>query len=71
MAPSMDYTRNMAYEGLDAIARELCDLLQEQIETVAGREFNCFTDEELSAYRQRKARILELRAELDKFVKPT
>jgi len=57
--------------GLDQIARELCDLLQCQIEAVVGRKFNDFTQTELDSYQKRKRRILELRAELEKFVKPT
>ena len=57
--------------GLDAIARELCELLQQQVESVVGRKFNDFTEEELEAYERRKRRILELRSELDKFVRPT
>src|ERR1035441_3194605 len=44
--------------GLDAIARELCDLLQQQVESVVGRKFNDFTEEELEAYQRRKRRIL-------------
>jgi hypothetical protein len=57
--------------GLDAIARELCELLQQQVESVVGRKFNDFTEEELEAYERRKRRIVELRLELNKFVKPT
>jgi hypothetical protein len=57
--------------GLDAIARELCELLQQQVESVVGRKFNDFTEEELEAYQRRKRRILELRSALDKFVRPT
>lgn len=57
--------------GLEQIADELCRLLQEQVEVVAGRTFNDFTDEELAGYEKRKARLLVLRAELGKFVKPT
>ncbi|MGB2605180.1 MAG: hypothetical protein WBC78_16400 [Candidatus Sulfotelmatobacter sp.] len=56
--------------GLDAIARELCELLQQQVESVVGRKFNDFTEEELEGYQRRKQRILELRSELNKFVKP-
>jgi len=56
--------------GLDAIARELCELLQQQVESVVGRKFNDFTEEELEAYGRRKRRILELRSELDKFARP-
>ena len=58
-------------KGLDAIASELCGLLQDQIETVMGREFDDFTEDELVTYRQRKEQILELRAELQKSAKPT
>lgn len=61
----------MDASGLDQIAAELCVLLQEQIETIAGRKFNDLTQEELDAYARRKARILELRSELQKFVRPT
>jgi len=57
--------------GLDAIARELCELLQQQVESVAGRKFDDFTEEELEAYQSRKRRSLELRSELNKFVRPT
>jgi hypothetical protein len=57
--------------GLDAIARELCELLQQQVESVVGRKFNDFSEQELEAYAVRKRRILELRSELDKFVRPT
>ena len=56
--------------GLDAIVRELCELLQQQVESVVGRKFNDFTEEELEAYGRRKRRILELRSELDKFARP-
>ena len=61
----------METAGLDAIARELCELLQQQVESVVGRKFSDFTEEELDTYQTRKRRILELRFELDKFVRPT
>ncbi len=61
----------MDASGLDQIATELCRLLQEQVETVIGRKFNDLSEEELQAYDKRKARILELRAELHNFVQPT
>jgi|CZKH01.1.fsa_nt_gi hypothetical protein len=57
--------------GLDAVASELCELLQQQMDAVVGRKFNDFAEEELEAYQGRKRRILELRSELDKFVRPT
>ncbi|MGA7400282.1 MAG: hypothetical protein WBW38_09685 [Candidatus Sulfotelmatobacter sp.] len=56
---------------LDAIALELCELLQEQMEAIVGRKFNDFTKEELQAYERRKHQILELRSELDEFARPT
>lgn len=56
--------------GLDEVARELCELLQQQIEAVVGRKFNDFTDEELAAYEKRKRRIAELRSTLQNFVRP-
>jgi hypothetical protein len=61
----------METAGLDAIARELCELLQQQVESVVGRKFSDFTEEELDTYQTRKRRILELRFELDKFVRAT
>jgi hypothetical protein len=57
--------------GLDAIARGLCELLQQQVESVVGRRFDDFTEGELEAYQRRKRRIFELRSELDKFARPT
>ena len=57
--------------GLDQIAAELCRLLQEQIETVIGRKYNDLSEAELEIYTKRKARITQLRSELQKFVRPT
>jgi hypothetical protein len=51
--------------GLEQIARELCRLLEEQVELVTHRKFNDLTDEELAAYEKRKARILALRSQLE------
>jgi hypothetical protein len=56
--------------GLDAIARGLCELLQQQVESVVGRRFDDFTEGELEAYQRRKRQIVELRSELDKFARP-
>ncbi len=53
---------DMAQVG--AIAREVCELLQIQVESVAGRNLKDFTKEELKAYEARKRRILELRSSL-------
>jgi hypothetical protein len=55
---------------LKRIADELCRLLQEQVETLGKRRFGELTDRELAAYEKRKARILNLRVALEKFVKP-
>jgi hypothetical protein len=57
--------------GLREIADELIRLLQQQVDAIAGRRFNDLSDEELSAYEHRRSRILVLRTELDKFVRPT
>jgi hypothetical protein len=59
----------MGTQELDRILRELCDLLQCQIEALVGREFNDFTEMELDAYLHRKRRILELLAEMEKHEK--
>jgi hypothetical protein len=56
--------------GLEEIARELCQLLQEQIELVTHRKFNDLTEDELAAYEQRKARIQALRSKLAEFAMP-
>ena len=56
--------------GLEEIARELCELLQEQIKLVTHRKFNDLTEDELAAYEKRKARILVLRSQLAEFSKP-
>jgi hypothetical protein len=57
--------------GVAEIADELIRLLQQQVDAIAGRKFSDLSDEELSAYQNRKDRILVLRRELDKFVRPT
>ena len=56
--------------GLEQISRELCRLLQEQVELVTRRNFNDLTEEELAAYEQRKARVLALRSQLVEFDRP-
>jgi hypothetical protein len=56
--------------GLESVANELCQLLQEQIELVTRRKFNDLAENELAAYEQRKARILVLRSKLAEFAKP-
>ena len=53
---------------LKEIADELCHLLQDQVEILGKQEFEDLTDQELAAYEHRKARILNLRVALGKFV---
>jgi hypothetical protein len=57
--------------SFDAIALELCDLLQLQLDSIMGRRLTDLTPDELDAYRKRKAHIAELRSELHRFSKPT
>jgi hypothetical protein len=54
-----------------AIALELCDLLQLQLESLMGRRLTEFTPDELDAYQKRKALIEELRSELHRRANPT
>jgi hypothetical protein len=65
------YLCYMDTTGLDVIASELCELLQQQMDAVVGRKFNDFAEEELETYERRKRRIFDLRFELDKFARPT
>jgi len=57
--------------GITAIALELCDLLQLQLDSIMGRKLTEFTPQELDAYRKRKSRIAELRSELHRLANPT
>lgn len=54
----MDSTR------VASIALELCDLLQLQLDSIMGRKLPELAPEELKIYQERKARIAELRSEL-------
>ncbi|MGB9234257.1 MAG: hypothetical protein WCC04_07565 [Terriglobales bacterium] len=56
----MDATR------LEQIARELPELLDRQVEAILGRNFRDFTENERTAYEERKRRILHLRTQLRK-----
>jgi len=42
------------------IALEVCDLMQQQLDSILGRKLTDFTPEEVAAYQKRKARIAEL-----------
>jgi hypothetical protein len=55
----MDVTR------LTQLARELPDLLEEQMQALAGRTLDLLSNSERAAYHERKEKILELRMELE------
>jgi hypothetical protein len=57
--------------SIAAIALELCDLLQLQLDLIMSRKLTDFTPDELDAYQKRKSRIAELRAELHRLANPT
>ena len=57
--------------SIAAIALELCDLLQLQLDSITGRKLTDFTPDELDAYQKRKSRIAELRSELHRIANPT
>ncbi|MGA3194368.1 MAG: hypothetical protein ABSD39_05140 [Terriglobales bacterium] len=46
------------------IARELLDLLDQQVAVIVGRNFNDLSKDEADSYQCRKRRILELRSAL-------
>ena len=48
----------------DEVARELLDLLDQQVATIGGRNFNDLSQDEAEAYQSRRSRILELRSAL-------
>jgi len=51
----------------EKITRELLDLLDQQVDAIAGRSFDDLSKEERDAYEERRRRILELRSKLEKF----
>jgi hypothetical protein len=61
----------MGPSGVAAIALELCDLLQLQLDSIMSRKLSDFTSHELDAYQKRKSRIAELQAELHRLANPT
>ena len=77
---SMDPTlRNFAIDSkglimdtaaFDQVTHEICDLLDQQVAAIVGRNFNELTKDELDAYQNRRRRILELRAALEKLLGP-
>ena len=54
----------------EQIARELLDLLDQQVAAIVGRNFNDLTKDEKDAYQCRRRRILELRSALDELLPP-
>jgi hypothetical protein len=57
----------MERTGIEEIARELCDLLDQQMKAISGRGLEDLTDEELANYERRRTRLATLRSELAKF----
>ena len=49
----------MGSTEFEQIARELLDLLDQQVAAIVGRNFNDLTTDEVNAYQCRKRRILE------------
>jgi len=54
---------------LEQIARELLDLLDQQVVAIVGRNYNEFTHDEVDAYESRKRRILDLRSRFGQILK--
>jgi hypothetical protein len=61
----------MGPNSIAAIALELCDLLQLQLDSIVRRKLTDFTADELDGYRKRKSRIAELRSDLHRLANPT
>jgi len=55
----------------DAITHEILELLDQQVQTIFGRKFNDFTQDEKDVYQNRKRRILELRSKLQDLLGPS
>jgi len=52
--------------SFEKIARELLDLLDQQVDAIAGRSFDDLSKEERDRYEERRRTILELRSKLEK-----
>jgi hypothetical protein len=57
----------MARAPLSEIIRELCDLLDQQMNAVSNRGLRDLPPDELREYERRSKRIAELRSGLDTF----
>jgi hypothetical protein len=52
------------------IALEVCNLFQQQLDAISSRRLEDLKPEEREAYARRAEKISELRAELQRFIKP-
>jgi len=68
--PVLLINETMDSRGIAQVALEVCDLMQEQLDSIMGRKLSDFTPEELDAYQKRKSRIGELRSELHRLAYP-
>jgi hypothetical protein len=59
----------MGAKKFERIARELPELLDRQLQALVGRRLSDFTRSEGAAYEDRKRKILQLRAQLEKLRK--
>ena len=50
----------------EKIARELLDLLDQQVKAIAGRSFDDLSEKERDRYEERRRTIQELRSKLEK-----
>ena len=59
----------MAATRFEEIARELPELLSQQMHALVGRNFNDLTNDEKAAYKARRQSIRQLRWELEELRK--
>jgi hypothetical protein len=59
----------MNESGVEDIARELYDLLDQQMKALSGQGFQDMPDEGLADYERRRIRIATLRSELAQFAR--
>ena len=66
------FSKNNAMESrnIAQIAVAVCDLLQQQLDSIVDRKLTDLTPEELNAYKKRKSEIEELHAELRRLASP-
>ena len=67
-APTLQFApRPYVGRGSPYIVRDLCAVLQQQMDTLAEGGLDEFSETELKAYRLRQERTIELRKELGEF----